>query len=324
MLSLRTSVAMCTFNGSRYLREQLRSISGQIRPPHELVICDDGSTDDTVRLLQAFASESSFPVRVFSNTERLGPAQNFDKAIRLCTGDVIILSDQDDLWSPQKVAKLLEVLERQPQAMYAFSDAETIDQDGALLGQSLWEAIAFRQRLDEFSGPGQLKLLLKQNLITGAAMAFRASFRDIVLPIPPGWMHDYWIVLLGSALAYGVPVPEALFQYRRHSTQVVGWRKKTFLQVCRTSLAAGQEDWWQKVADFRQLRERVASDPLARCPNECLRLLKQKEIHLLTRARTRSSSGISRIAKVLGEAVTGRYQRYSNSWYSIVRDLKIV
>lgn len=324
MGSDRISIAMCTYNGSLYLREQLQSIACQTFPPDELVICDDGSADDTVRLLTAFASESLFPTRVYLNKERLGPAKNFEKAIRLCTGDIIILADQDDLWNLQKVARLLEVFERHPEAVYAFSDAEMVDHDGASRGKNLWEAIAFRERVNEFAGPGQLKLLLKQNLITGAAMAFRASFRDIVLPIPSGWMHDYWIVLLGSALAYGVPVPEALFQYRRHTTQVVGWRKQTFLQVCKTSLAASPEDSWQKVEDFRKLQERVTSDPSTRCPQECLRLLKQKEIHLLTRARTRSSTGISRIVRVLAEAVTGRYQRYSDSWYSIVRDLKIV
>jgi glycosyltransferase involved in cell wall biosynthesis len=321
MSSVRVSVAMCTYNGSRYLREQMQSISCQTCSPDELVICDDCSTDDTVSLLTAFASDSSFPVRLFSNDSRLGPAKNFEKAISLCSGDVIILADQDDLWNSQKVARLLEVFDRNPEAIYAFSDAEMVDQDGTALGEKLWEALALRDRLDKFSGPGQLKLLLKQNLITGATMAFRASFRNVVLPIPSGWMHDYWIVLLGSALGHGVPVPEVLLQYRRHATQVVGWRKKTFLQVCNISLAAGREDWWQKVEDFRKLRERVASDPSSRCPQECLRLLEEKEIHLRMRARTRSSSGIQRVFKVFAEAVTGRYQRYSNSWYSIVRDL---
>jgi glycosyltransferase involved in cell wall biosynthesis len=324
MSHLSISIAMCTYNGSVFLTAQLGSIASQSQLPDELIICDDGSTDDTLSVLNSFASQASFPVRVFPNKKRLGPAKNFEKTIGLCTGDVIVLCDQDDLWHPQKLEKLREVFERHPNAVYAFSDAEMVDQEGVSLGENLWEAIAFRQRLDEFSGPGQLKLLLKQNLITGAAMAFRASFRDIVLPIPSGWMHDYWIVLLGSALACGVPIPEALFQYRRHATQVVGWRKQTFLQVCKTSLAAGQEDWWQKVEDFRKLQERVTSDPFTRCPQECIRLLKQKEIHLLTRARTRASTGIPRIAKVLAEAVTGRYQRYSDSWYSIVRDLKIV
>lgn len=322
MSSLRISVAMCTYNGSRYLQEQLKSIASQTRPPDELVICDDGSADDTVSVLTAFAAKALFPVRVFWNVERLGPAKNFERAIGLCTGDVVILADQDDLWNPQKVVKLLEAFELHPDAVYAFSDAEMVDQEGAPLGEKLWDAIAFRQKLGRFSGPGQLEILLKQNLVTGAAMAVRASFKEVIFPIPSGWMHDYWIVLLGSALGYGVPIPEALFRYRRHATQVCGWRKKTFLQVSKTSLAAGQEDSWRKVDHFQKLQERVKSGRSStQCPPERLRLLEQKEIHLLKRARTRSSTGLSRIVKVLGEAATGRYQRYSNSWYSIVRDL---
>jgi glycosyltransferase involved in cell wall biosynthesis len=322
MSYLRISIAMCTYNGAVFLPVQLRSIATQSQLPDELIVCDDGSTDDTLAVLNAFAAQVSFPVRVFSNEERMGPAKNFEKAIGLCTGDVIVLSDQDDLWNPLKVAKLVEVFESHPEAIYAFSDAEMIGQDGALLNEKLWDAIAFRERIRGFSGAGQLKMLLKQNLVTGAAMAFRASFRDVVLPIPSGWMHDYWIVLLGSTLAQGVPIPDVLFSYRRHATQAVGWRKKTFLEVCKESLAAGQEDWGQKVENFRRLLERVTADPRsAHSSPECLRLLKQKELHLLKRANSRSSSGIPRVAKVLAEAVTGRYQRYSNSWYSIVRDL---
>jgi glycosyltransferase involved in cell wall biosynthesis len=322
MSARRTSVAMCTYNGSRYLREQLLSISSQSCLPDELVICDDGSTDETLRLLTEFASKSSFPVRLFSNEQTLGPARNFEKAIGLCVGDIIVLSDQDDLWNPHKIVKLAEALEQNPDAVYTFSDAEMINQDGDVLRERLWEAIAFRERLDQFSGPGQLRLLLRQNLVTGAALALRASFRDVVLPIPQGWMHDYWIALLGSALASGIPISDSLFQYRRHATQVCGWRKKTFLQVCMASLAAKEEDRWRKVNDFEKLRERVALEfPFMRCPQECLQLLNQKELHLLARARARSLTGISRIGTVLAETLTGRYQIYSNSWYSVARDL---
>src|SRR5580704_19315016 len=92
----RVSVALCTCNGGRFLAEQLQSIASQTRLPQELVICDDASTDDTVSMIQGFSRTAPFPVKLFQNAERPGPAKNFDKAIRLCEGEIIFLCDQDD------------------------------------------------------------------------------------------------------------------------------------------------------------------------------------------------------------------------------------
>jgi glycosyltransferase involved in cell wall biosynthesis len=322
MSILRGSVAMCTYNGSIYLSEQLESIESQTRLPDELVVCDDGSTDDTLRVLNAFASQASFPVRIFSNEERLGPTKNFEKAVRLCEGDVIFLADQDDVWKPQKVERLLDVFEQHPTAVYVFSDAETIDEKGVIQNRKLWDLVGLRQNLDEFSGPGQVRFLLKENLITGAAMAFRASFRDIVLPIPTEWMHDYWIAMIGSALSSGVPVSQSLFMYRRHARQVIGVGGKGFLTASRISLATSNKEWREKVRCFRLLEERILSHAASgKVSPECVRLLKEKETHLLARANTRSSKGISRVMNLLVEASTGRYHRFSDSWRSIARDL---
>jgi len=104
------SVALCTYNGAAYLGEQLDSIVAQSRPPDELVVCDDGSTDGTVGLLQAFVPEAPFPVRLYRNERNRGFAKNFERAISLCTGDFIALSDQDDVWKPEKLARLATAL----------------------------------------------------------------------------------------------------------------------------------------------------------------------------------------------------------------------
>src|ERR1019366_197610 len=94
----RISVALCTYNGERFLSQQLASIGKQTRLPDELVVCDDSSTDRTVAIVREFAASVSFPVRVFENQRNLGSAANFERAIRLCDGDLIALSDQDDIW----------------------------------------------------------------------------------------------------------------------------------------------------------------------------------------------------------------------------------
>jgi glycosyltransferase involved in cell wall biosynthesis len=323
MDNVRISVAMCTYNGSRFLKEQLQSIACQSTLPVELVICDDGSTDDTIQILSAFATQVPFDVRMFVNRERLGAVKNFEKAISLCGGEIIALCDQDDIWKPHKLAKLVEAFQNHPEAVYAFSDAEMVDDLGAPLGYTLWDAVGLQQSLAKFSGPRQLEMLLRKSLVTGAALAFRSSLKDVVLPIPSDWMHDGWIVSLGSTLSYGVPVPESLLFYRRHASQACGWRTKTFWQVCKVSLSASGEESWKKVEQFRELHRRVLSAPApARAKAEHLQLLKEKEVHLMQGAKTRSATGISRVAKVLTELCTGRYKRFSESfWYSVIRDI---
>jgi hypothetical protein len=179
-----------------------------------------------------------------------------------------------------------------------------------------------RDRLEHFSGSRQLKDLLRKNLIVGATLVFRGSLKRTILPIPAQWMHDYWIVCLGSAFHSGIPVPETLMMYRRHASQAVGWRKKTFLQVVRDSIKAGQEDWATKVEQFRRLSDRIHSvSEATQCPPDRLQAIEDKERHLSKRATIRSASGLARISQVLGEAFSGRYQRYSDSWYSVARDL---
>lgn len=322
MSGLTISVALSTCNGSGFLLEQLQSIASQTLLPDEMVICDDVSDDDTLDIVNEYASQTGFAVRVVANEERLGPARNFEQAIAACAGDIILLADQDDVWRPHKVSFLVEALEQYPNAVYAFSDATMVDQEGSLLGQTLWESVNIRHRIAGFTGAGQVEILLKHNVIPGASLALRASFRKALLPFPAGWMHDYWTVLLGSVLGDGISVDDLLFDYRRHRNQVCGWRKKTFLQVCRDSILTNPEESWKKVRTFQELLDRVrmlsASHPAI---PERLELLKEKEAHLLKRARARSSARPSRTAQVVSEVTTGRYRRFSNSWQSVIRDL---
>ena len=96
---MKISIAMCTYNGAEFLPAQLQSILTQSRPPDEIIICDDRSTDDTQALLKKFATESPIPIAVHINDHNLGSVKNFERTISLCTGDVIALSDQDDVWA---------------------------------------------------------------------------------------------------------------------------------------------------------------------------------------------------------------------------------
>lgn len=313
------SVAMCTCNGARYVSEQLKSIVQQTAPPDEVVICDDASTDSTPELLAHFAANSPVPVRLIRNPVRLGCTRNFGQNIGLCRGDIIVLADQDDVWAPTKLAVIAEAFSGNPGAQYVFSDAGIVNEKGEQLGFSLWQTVGLEAQ--RFSPARQLELLLKRNLVTGAAMAFRSSLRAVALPIPQDWPHDYWIALLGSTLGHGVPIPEHLFLYRRHFGQKLGCGRDTFLAKVRTSLAA-EANYYAKAARIAELRQRaVACAAMASCPPERLLLIKDKQLHLSRRALIRSARGRARIAQLVSEASSGRYQRFSFSWGSVIRDL---
>src|SRR5258708_1747298 len=122
--SIKVSVALCTYNGARFLREQLESIAAQTHIPAELVACDDASTDDSFSILESFAKSAVFPVRLVRNEIRVGSTKNFEQAIGLCTGEIIALCDQDDVWLPEKLARIGEELARHRDAVMVFSDAE--------------------------------------------------------------------------------------------------------------------------------------------------------------------------------------------------------
>jgi len=216
------SVAMCTYNGGRYLEEQLESIASQSRLPHELVVCDDGSKDDTLEVLKRFQIGAPFAVRVIRNSQRLGSTRNFDQAIGLARGEFIALCDQDDRWAPTKLERLSLVLQENPFLGGVFSDASLIDDEGRRTGLRLFARHRFtvaKQR--RFIGC-PTETLLKHDVVTGATLMFRATIRRYCSPIPASWVHDGWLawmIALHSRLSL---IPEALIDYRIHAGQQLG------------------------------------------------------------------------------------------------------
>src|ERR1044072_5504930 len=140
---MKISVAMCTYNGAEFLPAQLHSIIAQSRPPDEIIICDDGSTDDTQDLLNKFAAESPVPINLYFNDHNLGSVKNFERAIWLCSGDVIALSDQDDVWRSGKLLLFETVLNSSPSAGIVFSDAAIVDEKLNPLHRRMWEEVGF-------------------------------------------------------------------------------------------------------------------------------------------------------------------------------------
>jgi glycosyltransferase involved in cell wall biosynthesis len=221
---MRISIAMCTYNGAHYLTKQLDSFASQTCPPYELVVCDDGSTDTTLALIESFAGKVTFPVRIFKNERNMGSTKNFEKAIGICEGDLIALSDQDDEWYSDKLARMHRLFEELPEALTAFSDADIIDYDSAFVGRKLWKSVYFSpaKKVPHVDTKIVSSLFRLDYIATGATIVFRAALRSQIIPIPDSWPHDAWIAWI-SALRGGLaPLPVVTIRYRVHARQQIG------------------------------------------------------------------------------------------------------
>jgi glycosyltransferase involved in cell wall biosynthesis len=313
------SVAICSHNGERFLPEQLDSIRRQTRPPDEVIIRDDASSDGTDAVIRRFARDVPFPVRVEVNPTTVGSTENFARAIAACSGDVIVLTDQDDVWLPDKLRLSEVALQANPAAGFAFSDAEVVDEWLNPLGYTLWEAIRFgRGEQDCFSRGGAFDALLRRYRVTGATMAFRAAYRDLILPIPAGWVHDAWIALLIAAVAPCAVIPEPLIRYRQHSGQQHGGRRRGLYAQYRAARQLTRGRCEAVAARYAEAYQRLQGVPGVSA--ECLRLLEEKVRHARRRAEMRTP-GAWRLPRVVREVCRGNYGRYSLGWKAIAQDL---
>lgn len=316
----RFSVAMCTFNGGMYLLHQLESIAAQSRLPAEIVICDDGSQDDTLLLIESFASRAPFPVSVTANKARLGSTKNFEKAIQQCRGDVVVLCDQDDVWHREKVSRLEEAFWIAPEAGLVFSNADMVGADLKPLGYSLWEALGFRRRQQRRLADGRaFEVLMKHNVIAGATLAFRARFRNVLLPIPQEWVHDGWIALVMAAISNLVAIDDRLIAYRQHGANQLGALKRSPPRKLVEPQGNLDEIYERYVSQLVHVRERLEK-VMSPMPISLLSMIEEKLIHLQAR-RSLSRRRILRLPQVFRETATLRYFRYSNGSQSVFRDL---
>lgn len=311
----RISVVLAVYNGSRYLDEQLTSVREQERPPDEIVVVDDGSDDGSLDIVREVLGDGPTDVVISTNASRLGPAANFGEGIRRATGDTIVLCDQDDRWRSDKLARLESVLQR-TNALAVFSDGRLIDGAGVPLGRRLWEDANFTGRhLRRWEREDQLGVLLRTNVVTGASLAFRASLRRLVLPIPPTAWHDHWIALLAASTGSIVAVPDLLIDYRLHGLNAMGLESRSMRDrlgrwlsapdLARTSL---------RLRDVHQrLQEHDADDDV---------LLRMEEMiqHFECRSGLPAARPV-RVLPVMREAASGRYHRLASGAGSIVVDL---
>ena len=325
---MKISVAMCTYDGERFLREQLASIAAQERAPDELVVCDDRSRDRSVEIVEEFARRAPFPVRLHVNEENLGSTKNFERAVGLCAGELIALSDQDDVWLPSKLGRIEERFRAEPGAGLVFTDAEVVDEHLRPLGYRLWESVGFdaaHQRL--VRGGRALDVLLPGWTVTGATLAFRSAYKNLVLEIPDdlALIHDGWIALMIASVAEVSFIEEPLVKYRQHSRQQIGARERKAAGdasvVAEVREAFGRRNsYGEMIETARRAHRRLGERRDAYGSDEALAKLEARIKHLSARANL-PGGRLGRARCVLRELLSRRYHLYSNGVYSAVKDL---
>jgi glycosyltransferase involved in cell wall biosynthesis len=265
------SVAMCTYNSVRYVREQLDSFVNQTRPPDELVICDDASTDGTGDIVAAFARTAPFEVRTLIQPRNVGGIANFEAAISLCNREVIFLSDADDVWLPRKIESMAKALHEAPDAAGVLSDAAIVNAELRPLGRSVWERCELTPALRKRMRTGNaFTPLLRSEIVQGCALAFRASHRSFLLPLATLWGHDSWIGVLLAAKGELLFVDEQLMLYREHGANLIGAMRPEppWLRRLAQKFGAPREHYWKALQivhyflkQMDELEQRLGREP---------------------------------------------------------------
>ncbi len=201
------SIAMATYNGEKYLGQQLESIAAQSVLPDELVVCDDCSTDNTIKILEDFKSRVSFNVRILQNEVNSGYVKNFARVIPETKGDFVFMCDQDDFWFPNKIETVLKTFEEHPKAQLVAHNAICTDADLKPLGKTLFE-------FDVSRG------LRYGSAIHGFVTCARRSYLDYMLPIPYCYSFDRWLSLPASEIKVRYELDTVLGYYRRHENAI--------------------------------------------------------------------------------------------------------
>jgi glycosyltransferase involved in cell wall biosynthesis len=312
------SVAMCTYNGEKFIEQQLNSIASQTMLPKELVVCDDGSTDSTIQILRRFKEKACFDVRIIQNEATIRVAKNFEKAIGLCNFDVIVLSDQDDVWKPNRLERLASYYQ-DPTCNSVLNNATLVDEKLSPLGYSLWKSVGLSGRDRKLVEKGMsFEVLLRHDFVTGAAFSFRTDQRNLFFPIAEPWLHDEWMGFLLAARSNIILCPEELVLYRQHDTQQIGAKKRSIGKKMSDSVKFTQDDRIFFEKKLRLLRERLENSEGVDA--KILVQLDQKLHHMKVRSDM-MTLGSKKVSSVFSELLNGNYHRYSMGIKSAIRDL---
>lgn len=309
---LRVSVAMASYNGERFLEEQLSSIARQTKLPNEMVVTDDGSTDATISILESFARNSPFPVRIYKNPVRLGYGDSFIKAASLCEGEFIAFSDQDDVWVEGRLALCLPFFDDQ-EVLLSVHSAVVVDEELRPLGFN-WPNITLTQAIYDQSpikNPFPGFAIIVRKGMPGLLDSPRPLELSNSRPMP----HDTWISILAKSFGKVAFIKEPLVYYRRHHSTTTTVKDHSTLDLIELSRMPSAEsyrqaaDWTSAIATSLNGVE-IYQEGYEHLRHRAVKHYKRKQACLMQRARlyTREQSLIQRLSIFLQMVRHGYYR----------------
>ena len=314
------SVALCTYNGEKYIRQQLESILKQTIVPREIIISDDGSTDGTLKAAENILENTAFSWKIVRNAGSHGVAGNFLNAIRICSGDIIFTCDQDDVWVEKKAETMLRIFENNENAQLVFSNGKLVDKDLNDLHADMWCACGLTKRM--LKQKKWFNYFLKHNYVTGAAMALKRECVCKIFAIPGGWLHDEWFALRLSMKDSAIfPCEEKLILYRQHTVNVVGMKKKNFFQKTREWFGNFSENL-KNIRKMQQIRWHNASEICAgEIPSVYLKKIDRAADFWTGAYQLQNRGRIAGSLWILKNFFSGNYHRFYTGFRGEIRDL---
>ncbi|NOZ51523.1 MAG: glycosyltransferase family 2 protein [Gammaproteobacteria bacterium] len=254
----KVSVVLCTYNGEKYITQQIESILNQSIPPDELIISDDCSSDCTVDIVNDLANAYPATIRFIQCKKNIGFIKNFEKTISLAEGEVIFLSDHDDVWFEHKIEYMLQPFIDHKDIGLVYSDAVITNSELESIGHTLFG----RRNSMKLDKMRTAPMLIKDVGINGCTMAFRSVLKELVFPIGEGWGHEHWIAFIAYAIMAVMPVDKPLMYYRRHGISagndplLEGGRIRVWKTgITEASLNEYERDFCRWEVMFRRLHE---------------------------------------------------------------------
>lgn len=319
----KISVALCTYNGAEFISEQLESILNQTVSINEIVVCDDASTDRTWQLILSWQKKYPKIIRPIRYESNIGYIKNFEKAISLCTGDIIFLSDQDDVWYEYKVEKILEMFLSNPECEMVASDAEITD---VKLKRSNTTLLRGRGDLT-FNNKSSFHKKYDRSFFYGCTLAIRSSFLEFVLPIPKSWGHDNWIGFIATMTGNTKIVPETLMLYRNHvggAGNNEKFKKFNVLKIYRNITSSSLDryeldiDRWSDLYNHLLILRKKNNIQIS---DEFMMKVGSRRDIAICRFDRMKDPHVVDILKLIKLLINGSYSEYLNGWRSFVKDM---
>lgn len=308
---MKISIALCTYNGAKYLEEQLKSLAEQTLKADEIIICDDNSSDNTVNIVNRY--KDNLNIKLTVNKTNLGVTKNFEQAISLCSGDIIFLCDQDDVWDKNKIKIMAEKMQDEKIGFCCCDGIITDENLKQIADYTLWNTSGLSKiDLNKFSAYN----LINNYCFTGMATAFKSSLKKYVLPVSKNAVHDEWLAFIAVCVSKVAFVEQKLVFYRQHNSQQIGINSiKPVKEIWKFLNSYKISSMEKEAGKFEDLIIRLKE------LNIDLKLIKELE-NKIKHLKYRTTRNKLRIFILLWQLLTGKYAKYSNNGYkAFVKDL---